>query len=136
MSYLRESDADLHGADGSHRFQAPVGVDQAAWRERVIAHLDAHMPGRSWGPMPSPAWGPVPESVTVTYVLAELDPAATLGPERDHASESDLRLVASATSGGLIPDPDDEFAEIDTTEADFDRMAAGGVPVEVEPDAG
>lgn len=42
MSSLNGRDDDLHHCDNSHRWLAPVGVNQDAWTKTVRAHVEQH----------------------------------------------------------------------------------------------
>lgn len=42
MSSLRPGDAEMHYSDRSHRWIAPVNVDQEVWEAELAAHLDLH----------------------------------------------------------------------------------------------
>lgn len=42
MSLLRDSDAPVHYADGSHRWTAPDPALHDTWRAQLVAHIEAH----------------------------------------------------------------------------------------------
>jgi len=43
MSVMRHGDEDLHYSDHSHRWIAPVDVDQEVWEAVMRAHLAQHL---------------------------------------------------------------------------------------------
>jgi len=42
VSLLRDSDAAMHYADGSHRWTAPDPEMDEGWRAQIEAHLEEH----------------------------------------------------------------------------------------------
>jgi hypothetical protein len=42
MSSLHRGDDGMHYCDNSHRWIAPVDVEQGTWEAKVRAHLDEH----------------------------------------------------------------------------------------------
>jgi hypothetical protein len=45
VSVLNPGDEDIHYSDNSHRWISPDPARDKAWKERVQAHLDAHLAG-------------------------------------------------------------------------------------------
>lgn len=43
MSSLHPGDADMHYSDGSHRWLAPVHIDQKRWKDKVGRHMQEHL---------------------------------------------------------------------------------------------
>jgi hypothetical protein len=43
VSILRRGDDDMHYSDGSHRWIAPPGINQAAWEAGLRAHQSLHL---------------------------------------------------------------------------------------------
>lgn len=54
MGHLYAGDEQLHYEDGSHRWVAPYGADQADWEKRLGAHKAAHAAGVPEQVRPSP----------------------------------------------------------------------------------
>lgn len=54
MSSLGD-DRHLHYCDNSHKWLAPVGVDQSAWAKTVRAHVERHKATMGGPPDPQPA---------------------------------------------------------------------------------
>lgn len=42
MPRLTSGDADLHYPDGTHRWVAPIGINQDVWNAAVRTHLELH----------------------------------------------------------------------------------------------
>ena len=56
MSVLGHADQEeMHYMDTSHRWVAPIGVDQQKWEAKVRAHLAEHLVTLGWPPRPPKA---------------------------------------------------------------------------------
>lgn len=75
MSTLRPGDERMHYCDGSHRWIAPRGVDQAAWNAGVQAHVDRHRDRMARIPA-----GPIAGYAQATPRRNEKTPPAPTGP--------------------------------------------------------
>lgn len=54
MGLIDRGNEELHYSDMSHRWTAPIGVDQELWEAGMRAHLARHRSGASEQPKPSP----------------------------------------------------------------------------------
>lgn len=71
MGLIDRGDEELHYSDMSHRWTAPVGIDQALWEAGMRAHLARHRSGAVEQPPTSPrdktippTSGPTPRPTT------------------------------------------------------------------------
>jgi hypothetical protein len=57
MGLIDRGDEERHYSDGSHRWTAPLGIDQELWETGMRAHLTRHRSGAVEQARPSPRDG-------------------------------------------------------------------------------